>query len=346
MSPDSILASTFSILGYDPRAQEWGAAVQSKTFAVGEFVPWAQAGVGAIVTQAWTKKAFGPRGLALLKRGHDPREVIEHLIGSDDNGAQRQLAVMDAQGRTANYTGEGCPAWAGGIAAPNVSVQGNLLAGERVLTQMLAAFQKTQGKLATRLLAALDAGQRAGGDTRGQQSAALVVVRAKSDIDGIGDSYVNLRVDDHAAPLVELRRLYEIWERELYPFLEGDRIAALLREKKYARAQTLHREFSAHAERLARKYPRDAQLLNALAWQLSKTRLGLDAAYKYAQRAVKLEPKNPDLRDTLAQVLYQRGEADRALEIETELAAKFPQRADFQKQLEKFSRAAKMHARR
>lgn len=346
MSPSEYLAATYSILGYDPRAREWGVAVQSRAFAVGAVVPWARAGTGAVATQAWTNKSFGPRGLKLLGRGHDPRQVIENLIASDSGGARRQLAVMDAKGRTANYTGEGCTAWAGGIAEPNVSVQGNILAGERVVRQMLAAFHKTPGKLALRLLAALDAGQRAGGDTRGQQSAVLLVVREKSDIDGAGDVYLDLRVDDHTTPLTELRRLYEIWERQFYPYLEGNRITALLREKKYARAQRLHRDFSVEAERLARKYPRDAQLLNGLAWQLAQNALGLDAAEKFARRAVKLEPQNPDILDTRAEVLYQRGETAQAIAIEQELVAKHPGRADLVSQLEKFSRAAKSKRRR
>jgi len=346
MSPSANFTSTFSILGYDSTAQEWGVAVESKAFGVGGMVPWAQAGVGAIATQAWTKKSFGPRGLALLKRGHDPKAVIEQLIGGDDDGARRQLGVIDAQGRTANYTGEQCTAWAGGIAEQNVSAQGNILAGERVLEQMLGAFKKTRGKLAERLIAALEAGQRAGGDTRGQQSAALLVVREKSDVDGAGDVYVDLRVDDHATPIAELRRLYGIWERELYAYLEGDRINSLLRVKNYARAQKLHREFSANAERLAQRYSGDAQLLNALAWQFAKNKLGLDAAHKYARRAVKLAPDDPNILDTLAEVYYQRGDAARAATIELKLVAAHPQRADFQRQLEKFSRATPPRARR
>ena len=346
MSPSPNLTSTFSILGFDPAAQEWGVAVESKAFSVGGMVPWAQAGVGAIATQAWTKKSFGPRGLALLKRGHDPKDVIEHLIGGDDGGARRQLGVMDAQGRTANYTGEQCTAWAGGIAEQNVSVQGNILAGERVLKQMLAAFKKTRGKLAERLIAALEAGQRAGGDTRGQQSAALLVVREKSDLDGAGDVYVDLRVEDHPTPIVELRRLYGIWEREMYPYLEGERINSLLRVKNYARAQMLHREFFANAERLARRYSNDAQLLNALAWQFAKNKFGLDAAHKYARRAVKLAPDDVNILDTLAEVYYQRGDAARAVAIERKLVAAHPQRADFLQQLEKFSRATPSQARR
>ena len=345
MSPSEYLASTFSIIGYDPHVQEWGVAVESKAFAVGGLVPWAKAGVGAIATQAWTVKAFGPRGLALLKRGHNPKEVIEQLIGRDHDGAHRQLAVMDAQGRTANYTGQECTQWAGGIAAPNVSVQGNIITGERVLKQMLATYEKTQGKLGARLIAALQAGQRAGGDTRGQQSASLLVVREKSDIDGIGDVYVDLRVEDHAAPITELARLYGIWESEMYPWLEGNRIRALLHEKKYARAQKLHREFSANADRLARKHSQDAELHNRLAWMFAQNAMGLDAAYRFAQRAVKLAPQNENILDTMAEVLYQRGEHARAIEIETRLVSAHPERADFQQQLEKFSHAAKTKKR-
>lgn len=347
MSPSDYLASTFSIIGFDPDAQEWGVAVQSKAFSVGAMVPWAQAGVGAIATQAWTNKSFGLRGLQLLKRGHDPKDVIQHLIESDKGGAHRQLAVMDAQGRAANYTGNECIKWAGGIAEPNVSVQGNILAGERVLTNMLRAFKndsdtnRTRRKLGERLIAALEAGQKAGGDTRGQQSASLLVVREKSDIDGIGDVYVDVRVDDHTTPLVELRRLYGIWEKQMYPYLEGQRINLLLRAKKYARAQKLHREFSAHAERLARKNWNDADLLNNLAWQFAQNALGLDAAYKYAQRATKLKPQDANIADTLAEVHFQRGDAARAIKIERALVTNHPERADFKTQLEKFEKAAR-----
>lgn len=341
MSFTEYLASTFSIIAYDPDAQEWGVAVQSKAFIVGGIVPWAQAGVGAIATQAWTNKSFGPRGLALLKRGHDPKDVIEHLIGSDKGGARRQLAVLDAQGRAANYTGNECSAWAGGIAEQNVSVQGNILAGERVLTNMLRAFRAKEGKLADRLITALEAGQKAGGDTRGQQSAAVLVAREKSDINGAGDVYVDLRVDDHKTPIAELRRLYGIWEMQLYPQLEGNRINGLLKAKKYARAQKLHREFSANAARLARKYSRDADLMNNLAWQLSKNALGLDAALKYAQRGVKLKPRDENIADTLAEVLYQRGDIGRAVEIERGLVIAHPARADLKGQLAKFEKALK-----
>lgn len=345
MSPSEYLAATFSIIAYDPAAQEWGVAVQSKAFVVGAIVSWAKAGVGAVATQAWTNKSFGPRGLELLKRGHDPKDVIQHLIASDKQGARRQLAVLDAQGRAANFTGSECMHWAGGIAEQYVSVQGNILAGERVVTHMLRAFKNARGKLGERLIMTLEAGQKAGGDKRGQQSASLLVVREKSDIDGIGDEYVNLRVDDHKTPIVELRRLYGIWEREMYPYLEGQRINSLLRGKKYARAQKLHREFAGNVERLARKNWNDAELMNNLAWQFAQNQLGLDAALRYALRATKLRPRDVNIADTFAEVYFQRGDVARAMEIEHALVAKNPERADLKRQLEKFEKASKRQRR-
>lgn len=341
MPQSEYLASTFSIIAYDPAAQEWGAAVESKAFTVGVLVPFAQAGVGAIATQAWVRPSLGPRGLRLLKAGHDPRDVIQHLLQGDKGAAVRQLGVLDAQGRAANYTGNECLTWAGGIAEQNVSVQGNILTGERVVTGMLSAFQKAQGKLAERLIVALDAGQKAGGDRRGQQSAALLVVREKSDLDGVGDRYVDLRVDDHKTPIVELRRLYGVWEKQMYPYLEGRRINALLHAKRYARAQKLHREFAVHAERIAKKNWTDAAFLNNLAWQFSQNQLGLDAALRYGQRAAKLKPRDANIADTLATVYFERGDAARAVELERTLVAKYPDRADFKSQLNKFEKAAK-----
>lgn len=341
MSHPGHVTSTFSIVASDPRAQEWGVAVQSKSFNVGESVPWAQAGVGAVATQAWTVKAYGPRALALLRRGHDPKDVLAHLLVNDKGGATRQLALIDAKGHATNFTGNECPPWAGGLAEPNVSVQGNHLAGERVLKNMLRAFHAQEGKLGDRLLRALEAGQKAGGDTRGQQSAALIVAREQSDIDGAGDGYVNLRVDDHVEPIQELRRLYGIWELELYPYLESQRINALLRAKKYARAQRLHRDFAANAERLARKHRDDANLMNTLAWMLAQNALGLDAALKYARRGVRLKPENASIVDTLAEVLYQRGEISQAIKIERALVAAHPDRADLQAQLARFEKGNK-----
>lgn len=346
MIQTEFLASTFSIVAYDPHAQEWGVAVQSKAFTVGGIVPWARAGVGAVATQATTNMQYGPRGLALLERGLSPLDVIEYLVSRDKGGARRQLALVDAEGHAANYTGNECIKWAGGFAAEDFSVQGNILAGERVITAMARAFQSTQGKLAERLLAALVAGQRAGGDTRGQQSAALLVVRAQSDINGVGDHYVDLRVDDHKTPIVELQRLYEIWETNFYPLIESERIRRLLREKKYASAQHAHREFVAKVERIARKHPSDADFNESVASCLAENDLGLDAALRYAKRAAKLKPKSARFQNTLAEVYYRRGEYERAVDIQRSLAHKHPDNEDAQKKLAQFERAEKRFGRK
>lgn len=341
MDHEEVVAGTFSIAAYDPQAQEWGVAVESRAFVVGAIVPWAKAGVGAIATQAMTNKSYGPRGLALLKRGLAPREVIRHLITRDSKRESRQLGIVDARGKSANYTGADCNPWAGGIAERNFTVQGNILAAEGVVKEMAKAFTHARGKLAERLLAALEAGQGAGGDRRGQQSAALLVVRAGSDIDTRGDRYVDLRVDDHPSPIVELRRLYGAWERLFYPPLEMAWIRRLMRDKHGTRARRALREFLANSERLARRHPEDANLLNGLAWVLAESGLGLDAAFKYARQAVRLEPDSADILDTLAEVHFRRREYMKALVIERPLVRKFPERADLKKQLEKFEKAAK-----
>lgn len=341
MNNNPYLAATFSIAAYDPEAQEWGVAVESRAFTVGAIVPWAQAGVGAIATQARTNMSYGPRGLTLLKRGYSPSQVIRRLTSADPNRESRQLAVVDAKGRSANYTGSDCMPWAGGIAEKNYTVQGNILAGERVVREMARAFKRAKGKLAGRLLAALEAGQAAGGDRRGQQSAALLVVRAKSDIDGRGNRYVDLRVDDHTTPIAELHRLYEVWEASMYPYLELAWIAGLKRRGKLAHARRSLGNFLADAERIVRRNPGDSNMFNGLAWALAERRLAPDASLKYARQAVRLDPDNPDILDTLAEVHFSRGEYMKALVIERPLAARNPERGDLKRQLAKFEKAAR-----
>jgi uncharacterized Ntn-hydrolase superfamily protein len=209
--------ATFSIVARDPATKELGVAVQSKFLAVGAVVPWAQAGAGAIATQAWANTGYGPRGLALLRDGAAPEAVVKALTGPDDGRALRQVGMVDAEGRVAAYTGEKCIAWAGHIAGAGYTVQGNILAGEGVVKGMAAAFEKTRGDLGDRLLAALRAGQAAGGDTRGRQSAALLIVREGAGYGGFNDRYRDLRVDDHPTPIVELTRIYELHRKLFKP---------------------------------------------------------------------------------------------------------------------------------
>lgn len=208
--------ATFSIVAYDPDTRELGVAVESRFIAVGAVVPWAKAGVGAVATQSYANTTFGPAGLERLAKGGAPDEILEALLADDEGREQRQVGIVDAKGRAATRTGKKCMPWAGGLTGPNFAVQGNILAGEGVVTAMAAAFQETKGELADRLLAALQAGQEAGGDKRGKQSAALLVVREGWGYGGFNDRYRDLRVDDHEDPIPELKRIHEL-HRKIFP---------------------------------------------------------------------------------------------------------------------------------
>lgn len=208
--------ATFSILGYDPATGEVGGAVQSRVFSVGNGVLWAEAGVGAVATQAYVDVSYGPQALQLLKQGLAPQKVVERILQDDPNPRPqfwpiegRQFAVMDAQGRVAAHTGSKASDWAGHKIGKHYSAQGNILAGKQVVDNMAEAFEKTEGHLSLRLLAALEAGQKAGGDKRGMQSAAMLIVKEKGGVWLNHDVVLRLQVDDHEQPIQELRRLVE-----------------------------------------------------------------------------------------------------------------------------------------
>lgn len=207
------LVATFSIVAIDSATGELGVAVQSKVPAVGAVVPFAQAGVGALATQALTNTRYGPEGLKLLRAGKTAQQTLEALVSADPRSGRRQLGIVDAQGRTAAFTGEGCHAWAGERRGAGFTCQGNLLAGQAVVDAMAEAFESSEGPLAERLLVALEAGQAAGGDRRGRQSAALLVVREGWGYGGQSDRFRDLRVDDHPTPIQELRRVYGVHRR-------------------------------------------------------------------------------------------------------------------------------------
>jgi len=210
------VVATFSIVAYDPETQELGIAVQSKFIAVGAVVPWARAGVGAIATQSFANTTYGPKGLELLAKGESPEDVIKKLTDDDGEAARRQVGIVDAKGRSATFTGAGCMKWAGGVKGENYCCQGNILAGEAVVKAMEKTFLETKGDLGDRLLAALQAGQDKGGDTRGMQSAALLIVREGWGYAGFNDRYRDLRVDDHAKPIEELKRVLAL-HRKVFP---------------------------------------------------------------------------------------------------------------------------------
>jgi uncharacterized Ntn-hydrolase superfamily protein len=202
------LVATYSIAACDPDARQWGVATQSKFLGVGSVVPWAVPGVGAIATQAYANPRYGPEGLALLREGLSAQEVVERLTAADDGREHRQLGVVDGQGRGASFTGSECMDWAGGKTGDGYAAQGNILVSAETVGAIAETFEGSTGTLAERLLDCLDAAQAAGGDRRGQQSAALLVVERDGGYAGLSDEVVDLRVDEHPRPLEELRRIY------------------------------------------------------------------------------------------------------------------------------------------
>ncbi len=214
MERPSDWVATYSIVALDERTGEMGVAVQSKFFGVGSVVPWAQAGVGAVATQASANRSFGPEGLKKLAQGQDSEAVLQQLLSADGESNRRQVAILDASGKVAAHTGSECMEFAAHRLGKQYSVQGNLLAGPEVIAGMAAAFEEAResqkGELADWLVAALQAAEVAGGDRRGRQSAALLVVREGGGYRKGDDRYIDLRVEDHAEPVEELARLLQI----------------------------------------------------------------------------------------------------------------------------------------
>lgn len=202
--------ATFSVVGYDPDAKEWGVAVASKFLAVGSVVPWVEADAGAVATQSFANVAYGPKGLELLRKGKSAEETIKELTEPDEGREQRQVGIVDRDGTATTFTGKKCQPWAGGKTGKHYACQGNILTGPEVVDAMAKAFEESKGPLAWRLMAALEAGDKAGGDKRGRQSAAIYVARKKGGYAGGNDRYIDFRVDDHKEPIPELARILEL----------------------------------------------------------------------------------------------------------------------------------------
>ena len=204
--------NTYSIAACDLEAGQWGVATQSKFLAVGSVVPWAEPHVGAIATQAYANPRYGPDGLALLREGRSAQEVVDRLTAADDGRDHRQLGVVDSDGVGASFTGRECLEWAGGKTGPCYAAQGNILVSAETVDALASTFEASSGSLAERLLDCLDAAQAAGGDRRGQQSAALLIVEKDGGYAKLSDVVVDLRVEDHKRPLEELRRVFGLHE--------------------------------------------------------------------------------------------------------------------------------------
>ncbi|GIV07300.1 MAG: hypothetical protein KatS3mg017_0502 [Fimbriimonadales bacterium] len=281
---------TFSIVGADPRTGEVGVAVASKFLAVGSVVPFAQAGVGAIATQSYANTTYGPRGLELLRQKLEPKVVLRRLTQSDPQRERRQVGIVDAQGRSATFTGKGCIRWAGGIAGKNFAAQGNILTGEAVVQAMAEAFQKTDGELALKLMAALEAGEQAGGDSRGKQSAAILVARKNGGYGGFDDRYIDLRVDDHPEPIQELRRLLTMQLR----FRRQERAFRLYDRKQYQAAARAFADIIRDAPNDANAHYNYACIL-ALAGSPKAALRHLKHALELDRALVRIALNDPDL---------------------------------------------------
>lgn len=271
--------STFSIVARDPKTGELGLAVASRFFAVGAVVPYLQSNAGAVATQASANVTYGPRGLELMARGATAEETLKVLLRGDANADSRQVGIVARDGSSATYTGPGCIPWAGGRRGPDYAVQGNILTGENVVVAMEKAFLETKGTLAQRIFAALKAGDAAGGDSRGKQSAALVIVKEGAGYNGGNDRAIDIRVDDHPEPFVELGRLLRYGEMN-YSWNEG---WTAFTQKRYAEALEAQ-------ERAAKLMPEMPELIYDLA--VIRLAAGKRAeALQALETAVRLNPK-------------------------------------------------------
>jgi uncharacterized Ntn-hydrolase superfamily protein len=322
-------AGTFSIVAYDADAGEWGIAVASRVLAVGYVVPWAKAGVGAIATQAYADLGYGIEGLYLLEEGLPAEEVLGRLREADEGSGYRQIAIIDAAGNVAVFTGEETTAWSGHKSGRDYSVQGNILVGEEVLTEMERAYLEAEGPLAGRLIAALRAGDAAGGDKRGKESAAILVVREGGGYQGKTDRMVDVRVDDHVEPVAELERIYSIWEEKFLvaTYLESGRE----RDLEYALPIM---------DRVLVENPDNSLYFNSYAWYLASTKRMPEKALELALRAHELEPECFNIMDTVAEAYYAAGDYGQAIAWEKRALEADPGNELFIEQLKKFEEAA------
>ena len=319
------LIGTFSITAFDEMTGELGIAVASRVPFVGQDVPWALAGAGAIATQAWVNQQYGPDGIELLESGYTAAEVVVLLVSSDPDSASRQVGVVDVDGGSSSFTGSETLDWAGGVTGPGYSIQGNILTGEDVILEMERAFLATDGPLARRLIAALLAGENAGGDSRGKQSAALLVVRAEGGHDGASDRFVDICVSDHVDPIPELERLYCIWEGyNVFPvYIDAGR------EPETGWALGI-------LDRVLSEEEPDPDLYNYYAWTLAERKLFPERAIEIAEAAHELAPDDHNIIDTLAEAWFAAGRPGVAVTWEREALLLDPENPFYVSQLEKF----------
>jgi len=322
---------TFSIVAMDPETREWGVAVASRILDCGYVVVRVKPEVGAVATQGQVNARLGPLVLDLLAAGRTAQETLAEALASDSGSDVRQLGIVDRLGNAVSHTGSESLEWAGHLTAEHVSVQGNVIAGPRVISMMLDAFRECRGEFPERLLSALEVGEREGGDRRGRQSAALVVARRMGGYEGTDDRLVDIRVPDHAEPITELRRLYELWK---YAYLapaylrlanEGNDGAEIFRQRVRGLV----------ASALDERHDK-AEIYNTLAWHLAMRQEYPEEALQAARRAHELAPDDPNIMDTLAEACFSAGDARQAVLYEEEALRREPGNEFFRRQLARF----------
>lgn len=323
-SPGEIYTSTFSIVAMDTLTGEFGVAVASKVLDVGYIVPWGEPGTGAVATQAQTNAMFGPDGLEILRTGATAEETIESLLGIDPEREVRQIGIVDAHGNSASFTGSATMDWAGSITGSGYAIQGNILTGPEVIEDMESAFLDEEGSLGDRLLAALLAGDSAGGDSRGRQSAAMVIYREDGGYQGSSNLLVDIRVADSDDPLGDLQRIYSKW---CMWFVFPVYIDAGSPETEYA--LIIMDDYLASGDV-------DAQTLNGLAWELAIRQLHPEKAVEIAVMAIEMEPEDSNIMDTVAESYFAMGDFEMAVEWERKALELDPENVFYNEQLIKF----------
>jgi uncharacterized Ntn-hydrolase superfamily protein len=322
--------STCSIVARDPATGDLGIAVESRLLAVGSVVPWASAAGGAIATQARLNTSYGPDGLRMLGYGWTAAQALDSLLAGDPDRESRQVAIVDRMGNAVGYTGPGCQGYAGQKIGSAYVAQGNLLAGPATLDSMAAAFERTPGDLAARLLAAI------GAVRAGFRSTSLIVVREGGGYDALNDRLIDLRVDDHADPVAELKRLYGLWNATASVESRLATIDRFNRNKQFSAAQEETRRLVDDLNARLRDHPDDPEVLNSIAMTLSTTGIAKERALELATRAVRLAPSELRFKNTLAECQFSLGHTDEAVRIASEIVAKDPGNAYYRGQLQRY----------
>jgi len=328
------LRATFSIIAHDHESGEWGVAVASREIAVGHAVPWARANAGAVATQAWINPLFGIDGLAMMERGFSAEQTLNALLERDEEDDSRQFALVDAAGNVAAYSGSKLGGWSGDIQGDGYSIQGNCLAGDSVLTEMERVFLETEGPLALRLVEALLAGDAAGGDRRGRQSASLLVVRDGAGLRGVMDEFYDLRVDNHPDAPAELAAAFEQWSYQvaLYYYLEH--------EESIDNGKGLTLLDWIVAREKAKEEP-DIRILYTVADMMSRQKLYPDKALEIAEYIHGILPGNAAILSVMAECCFAAGELQDALGWCEKALAVQPDSRKIMEQHERFSGAGK-----